>query len=227
MKIKELPEMERPYEKLEIYGEETLSMAELMAIIIKTGTKEVTALDIAQELIKEDFENDGITFLKKLSLEELKTKKGIGRVKAIQLKAIAELASRATKPSSIIKKKIFSPEDISKILMLEMKNEKREIMKTVLLDNQNQIIKIVTNAIGASNVNYVEIKEIFKEPIKSSASKIILVHNHPSGDVTPSMPDIKFTQKVYEASLIFGIELADHIVIGERKFSSLKRMKKF
>ena len=85
MKIKELPEMERPYEKLEIYGEETLSMAELMAIIIKTGTKELTALDIAQELIKEDFENDGITFLKKLSLEELKTKKGIGRVKAIQL----------------------------------------------------------------------------------------------------------------------------------------------
>lgn len=226
MKVKELPEMERPYEKLEMYGAENLSMAELIAIIIKSGTKDLTSIEVAQELLKEDVNNIGITFLRELSLEELRSKKGIGRVKAIQLKAVAELAARATKPSNVLKRRIDTPEDIVKILMPELRNEKQEVMKTILLDTQNQIIKIVTNAIGNVNVNYVEAREIFKEPIKCSATRIVLAHNHPSGDTAPSISDIKFTRKILAASEIFGIELVDHIIIGDRNFSSLKRMKK-
>lgn len=227
MKIKELPEMERPYEKLELYGAEMLSTAELMAIIIKSGTKNLTSVEIAQEILKEDIYKKGITFIKDISIEELKQKRGIGRVKAIQLKAIAELASRANKPVKIIRKEIYKAEDVAKILMPDLRNEKQEIIKTILLDVRNKIIKIVTNTIGGTNSNTIDIKDIFREPIKSSAEKIVLVHNHPSGDVTPSSSDIKFTKKVIETGKLLGIELMDHVIIGDGKFCSLKELKKF
>lgn len=227
MKLKELPEMERPYEKLEMYGAEVLSTAELLAIIIKSGTKDLTSVEIMQNLLKEDILEKGVLFMKEISLEELKTKKGIGQVKAIQLKAIAELASRATKPVKIIRKEIYTPEDVAKIIMPDLKNEKQEIIKTILLDTKNRLIKVVTNTIGGLNSNNVEIREILREPIKWSAAKIILVHNHPTGDVLPSSSDIKLTKKVFEAGLALGIELIDHIIIGDNKFCSLKRLKKF
>ncbi len=227
MKVKELPEMERPYEKLETYGAECLSTAELIAIIIKNGTKDLTSIEIAQELLKEDALNIGITFFKDISIEELMSKKGIGRVKAIQLKAVSELAARASKPVKIVRMKILCPEDAAKILMEDMKYQKQEIVKTILLDNNNQVIKVVTNAIGSINSSYVELREIYKEPIKCSAVRIILAHNHPSGNPVPSNSDLLFTRKVVEAGKIFGIEVADHIIIGNGVFSSLKRLKKF
>lgn len=227
MKLKELPTMERPYEKLEMYGAECLSTAELVAIIIKSGTKDLTSVEVAQELLKEDVAERGITFLKDISIEELIQKKGIGRVKAIQLKAIAELAIRANKPVKILRKRIDTPEEAAKILIPDFKGEKQEIVKTILLDTQNKIIKIVTIAIGGVNSTTVEIREIYKEPIKTNAAKIILAHNHPSGDTTPSSEDIKFTRKINEAGKVFGIELMDHIIIGDGTFCSLKRLKKF
>ena len=227
MKLKELPEMERPYEKLEMYGAEMLSTAELIAIVIKSGTKNLTSVEVAQELLKEDINQRGITFIKDISIEELILKKGIGRVKAIQLKAIAELASRATKPVKIIRKEIYTPEDVAKIMMPDLRNEKQEIVKTILLDTRNRIIKIVTNTIGGLNKNVIEIREIFKEPIKCSAAKIVLVHNHPTGDVLPSNSDIALTKKVLNAGEMFGIELIDHIIIGDGKFCSIKEIKKF
>lgn len=227
MKLKELPTMERPYEKLEMYGAECLSTAELVAIIIKSGTKDLTSVEVAQELLKEDVAERGITFLKDISIEELIQKKGIGRVKAIQLKAIAELAIRANKPVKILRKRIDTPEEAAKILIPDFKGEKQEIVKTILLDTQNKIIKIVTIAIGGVNSTTVEIREIYKEPIKTNATKIILAHNHPSGDTTPSSEDIKFTRKINEAGKVFGIELMDHIIIGDGTFCSLKRLKKF
>lgn len=227
MKIKELPVMERPYEKLEEHGAESLSNAELLAIIIKTGTKDYTSVQIAQDLLKEDIEKKGITFLNEMSIEELVLKKGIGRVKAIQLKAIAELALRANKPIKIIKQKILTPEDVSKILMPSLKNEKQEIIKTILLDAQNQIIKIVTNAIGGLSSSQIEAREIFREPIKVGAAKIILVHNHPSGNPSPSSADIDFTKTISKVGQIVGIQVLDHIVIGYDKIASLKRLKKF
>lgn len=227
MKLKELPEMERPYEKLELYGAENLTMSELIAIIIKSGTKNLTSLDIARELLKDADDEVGISFFKDISIEELKEKKGIGRVKAIQLKAVAEIASRASRPNSIIKKKIVTPEDVVRIIMPSLRYEKQEHVKTILLDCQNQIIKTITNNIGTTVSASFEPREIFREAIKANAIKIILVHNHPSGDVSPSSSDILATKKVARFGEEFGIELLDHIIIGDGTFCSLKRLKKF
>lgn len=143
IKIKELPETERPYEKLELYGEKALSNAELLAIIIKTGTKEETSVQIAQKILKLNYDPQmgEINFLKDISIEELKNIKGIGRVKAIQLKAICELAIRMSRPSNYKKIQIRSTSDIAGLVMEELKNEKKEIAKLFLLNNKNEIIK--------------------------------------------------------------------------------------
>lgn len=222
MKIKELPSLERPYEKLENFGPEMLSNAELLAIIIKTGTHKSSSIQIAQEVLKLDEEKKGISFLKDISLEELQKKSGIGRVKAIQLKALAELASRVN-TTKFVRTKISTPEDVSTIFMNELRDLKQETMKTLLLNSKNQLIRIVTNSLGSINFSYIEPRDIFREPLKSGAAKIILVHNHPSGDPTPSKQDIQFTKTIFEMGEMFNIELVDHIVIGNDEFYSLKR----
>lgn len=227
MRIKDLPETEKPYEKIENYGAECLSNAELLAVIIKSGTKNVTAVEIAQQVLLLDKENQGLGFLKNVSLEDLQNINGLGRVKSIQMKALAEFAVRFSKPNKIVRKAITSPEDVAEILMAEMKDEPQEIVKTLILNNQNELIRIVTNAVGSGNSSYIEIKDIFKDAIKSSATKIIVVHNHPSGFVEPSLADVKFTHKVKNAGELMGIELVDHIIIGDGKFASMKRLKKF
>lgn len=227
MKMKELPEMERPYEKLEHYGAKYLSNAELLAIIIKSGTKETSSVQIAQSLLTLDEEKKGISFLKGVSLEELQKRKGIGRVKAIQLKAVVELAERIALCVPLKENKIRTPEDISNLFMAELSDLKQEVIKTVLMDSKNHVIKTVTNAIGGANSSYVEPKEILREPLKTGATKIALVHNHPSGDPTPSANDVNMTKNIMKLAELFGIELIDHIVIGSRKFCSLKRMNKF
>lgn len=227
MKIKELPINERPYERLEKYGPEILSDAELLAIILKTGTKEKTVVQIAQEILSYDYENAGLAFLRNVSLEEIQNIKGIGKVKAIQLKALGELTARLSCKKIQTKQKINSPEDASLIVMAEMKDLKHEIIKIILLDNKNQVLRTVTISVGSLNKVSVNAKELFKEPIKSSSNKIILVHNHPSGSIIPSRSDIEFTKDMYEAGQILGIEILDHIIIGGNNFCSLKRMKLF
>ncbi len=143
IKMKELPELERPYEKLEWYGQESLSNAELLAIIIKTGTKEETAVQLAQKILNLSNDTiDGINFLRNISIEDLMQIKGIGKVKAIQLKAVGELASRMSKPTNCKKAKIKKPEDLAKILMEELRFEQKEILKIVILNNKNEILKI-------------------------------------------------------------------------------------
>lgn len=141
--MKELPELERPYEKLEWYGESALSNAELLAIIIKTGTKQETSVQLAQKILNmNENKREGINFLRNISIEELTQINGIGRVKAIQLKAVGELASRMTMPSQYKKMKIKNPYDIAKILMEELRFQKEEIAKVVILNNKNEILKI-------------------------------------------------------------------------------------
>ena len=226
MKLKELPCMERPYEKLEAYGAGSLSLAELIAIVIKTGTKNMTAVEIAQNLLKEDTKERGISFLNDFSLQELRQKEGIGRVKAIELKAVCEIANRATKPNAFLQKQLTSPEDVYHLIGADFKQEKREIIKTILLDSHNRVIQIIQNAVGQLNTASIEMKDVYREPIKCGAHGIVLVHNHPSGDAEPSEDDIKCTQKVKEAGILFGIRLIDHVIIGDSDFSSLKRLKK-
>mgnify|MGYP004619829143 FL=1 len=228
MTIKELPESERPYEKLELYGEKNLSNAELLAIIIKTGTKEYTSVDIARQILNlnEMYNETSLAFLRDLSIEELTKIKGMGRIKAIQLKATCELANRMNLPSDYRKTQIKEPNDIVKILMNEMQYEKREIAKIVLLDNKCNILKIKNVAIGGNNFVSIKMKDILSEAVKINSPKIILVHNHPSGNSTPSMQDYEVTKRLEQAAIVLGIELLDHIVIGKAEYTSIKTLEK-
>lgn len=223
LKIKELPIGERPYEKLELYGEKVLSNAELLAIIIKSGTKEETSVEIAQKILKlnKNSNKDELNFLRDLSLEELMNIKGIGRVKAVQLKAICELSIRMNRPTDYKKIKINQPYDVAKILMNDLRFLKREIAKVVILNSKNVILKILDISLGGANFAKIDIKDILGEVVKIGAPKIILVHNHPSGDSAPSKSDIQMTDRVYEASSLLGIELLDHIVIGNMEYTSI------
>ena len=180
MKMKELPISERPYEKLERYGEKALSNAELIAIIIKSGTKGESSLSIAQKILS--LEKDGknnLRFLQNLSIEDFMKIKGIGKVKAIQLKAIGELTKRMSKPLDISKIQINTPSNVAELLE-EMKYEKREIVKTIILNSKNVIMKIVDVCFGGTNSAILKPKDVLQEAIKIGAPKIILVHNHPS-----------------------------------------------
>lgn len=222
IKIKELPSSERPYEKLQLYGEKSLSNAELLAIIIKTGTKENTSVELAQKILKlNDTTTDELNFLRNLSIEDFMQIKGIGKVKAIQLKAVCELAIRMTKPSDYRNIIVKNPETLAKILMSELAFEKSEIVKVVVLNNANKIMKMKNISLGGTNFANVDVSSILVEPIKMNAPKIILVHNHPSGNATPSKQDIDFTYKLYDMAQKFDIELLDHIVIGFMKFTSI------
>ena len=219
--MKELPKSERPYEKLELYGEKTLSNAELLAIIIKTGTKDETSVELAQRILKlNDTDTEDLSYLQALSIEELMQIKGIGKVKAIQLKAVTEIAIRMFKTSNYKAITIKQPHDLAKILMSELKFEKSEKVKIIVLNNKNEIQKIKDIATGGSNFANVSIKDILSEPIKMKAPKIIVVHNHPSGDSTPSKQDIVFTEQLYESELM-GIQLLDHLVIGNMNYTSI------
>ncbi len=222
IKMKELPETERPYEKLEQYGAKSLTNAELLAIIIKSGTKEETAVGLAQQILKlNTTKENNLRFLMDLTVEEFMKIKGIGKVKAIQLKAVSELATRINSVESYKEKIITQPRDIAVTLMEKMRFEKQEILKVALLNNKNKLIKIKDIAKGGGNFVTATIKSVLNEAVKIEAAKIILIHNHPTGDPTPSMQDIKFTQNVEQASNILGIQLLDHIVIGNTNYISI------
>ena len=222
MKMKELPMSERPYEKLEMYGESTLSNAELIAIIIKSGTKDESSVEIAQKILalEKNGENN-LRFLQNISIEEFMSIKGIGKVKAIQLKALGELTKRISRPIDTSQIQINSPEDVANLLTDELKFEKREIVKAIILNSKNVVIKIVDVCFGGTNTAILKPKDVLQEAIKLGAPKIILVHNHPSGDPTPSRSDFDFTERMVQASKIMGIELLDHIVIGDYGFCSI------
>ena len=223
IKMKELPISERPYEKLEIYGAQNLTNSELLAIIIKTGTKEDTAVGLAQKILKlnDGMNKEDLSFLQDISITDFTKIKGIGKVKAIQLLAVCELAKRINIPINKQNIKINNSNDIAKLLMNELKHEKREKAKLVLLNGKNIIIKIVDISYGGGNFAMIEPKEILNEAVKSGAPKMILVHNHPSGDVKPSQSDFNITDRIYEASELLGIKFIDHIIIGNNKFESI------
>ncbi|MCI8545763.1 MAG: DNA repair protein RadC [Clostridia bacterium] len=220
-KITELPKYERPYEKLEIYGEKELSNSELLAILIESGTKEESSIQLAQKVLalcKESLENE-LRFLQNISIEELKKIKGIGRVKAIRLKATFELAKRMSQPvaEDIF---VYSSSDVAKIFMEELMYEKREIVKLIILNNKNKILRIQNISLGGTNYAVIEPKEVLAEPIKMNANKIILLHNHPSGNATPSNEDYEVSKRISLCAEMFGIEFIDHIVIGDGEYRS-------
>ncbi len=223
MNMKELPKAERPYEKLELFGEKNLSNAELLAIIIKSGTKEETSVQVAQKILKlnNNYGDDSLNFLRDLSLQDLMEIKGIGKVKAIQLKAICELAIRMIKPSNYLETKITKQSDIAKMCIEEFKTEKKEIARVYFLNVKNIIMNILDIAVGGTNYVNVSIKDIVAQAVKLRASKIIFVHNHPSGISLPSKADIDFTDKLFNAVKMFNIDLLDHIIVSKKEYTSV------
>ncbi len=205
-----------------VYGEKSLTDAELLSIIIKTGTKKCSALEIANNIIKENIDEcNNLRFLQTLSIPELMKNTGIGKVKAIQLKAVGEIAKRISKPLINKKMKIKNKEDVARLFLEELQNERNEVLKEIVLNNKNEIKKILTLAVGNEENLIINIKSILSEPIKLGLSKIILVHNHPAGNPVPSNTDIEFTKKVLNASRFLDIKLLDHIIIGDGTFESV------
>ena len=227
LKIKELPIAERPYEKLELYGEKALSNAELLAIVIKTGTKEETSVEVAQKILRlnDSFNAESLNFLREISVEELMKIKGIGKIKALQIKAVCELSIRMSRPTNYRQIQVKTPKDLAKLLMPDLKFLKREVAKVVILNSKNYIEKIIDVSLGGANFAKIPIRDVLNEVIKMQAPKFILVHNHPSGDPTPSPKDIKTTAKIYDAAELMGIEFVDHIVIGNMNFTSIFEQK--
>ncbi len=225
IKMKELPISERPYEKLELYGADKLTNSELLAIIIKTGTKDETAVSLAQRILKlnDTVQTEDLSFLQNISISEYMSIKGIGKVKAIQLIALGEIAKRINKPINKQNIKIKSSKDVANLLMNELRNEKREKVKIILLNSKNIVMKIKDISYGGTNFAMIETREILEEVIKNQAPKMILIHNHPSGDVTPSKADFSMTDRIYDAAKLVGVELLDHIIIGDNKFESILR----
>ena len=219
LKMKELPSSERPYEKLEIFGAKKLSNSELLAIIIKTGTKDETAISLAQKVLSlnQGIKTNSLEFLQNISINELCKIKGIGKVKAIQIIAVCEMAKRIQAPLDVQNIKIKSSQDVADLLMNELKYEKREIAKVILLDMKNIIQKIIDLSFGGTNFAMLEPKEVLYEAVKAGTPKIILVHNHPSGDPTPSKEDINLTRRIISSSEIIGLEVLDHIIIASSR----------
>lgn len=205
----------------------TLSNSELLAIIIKTGTKEDTSVSLAQKILnlKGNIKQKELNFLQELSIEELTQIKGIGKVKAIQIIATCELSKRMSKPINSMKIMLKNTQDVVNLLMEELKNEKREIAKLLILDSKNVLLRIMNIALGGGNFANIEPKIILKEPVQMGAQRIILVHNHPSGDPTPSDEDDRMTDRIYESADIMGITLLDHIIIGAGTFASVFKNK--
>ncbi len=216
--IKEIPNLERPYEKLKMFGADKLSDSELLAIIIKTGTKDENSLQIASRVL--NLVNK-LSDLQNLSIKELTKIKGIGEVKSIQIKAICELTKRMDNENKISKIKINRGKDVYNLLEKEMCFEKQEIVKVLVLNNKNEVVEIKDVVKGSNNYANFTINNIISENIKLQEPKLILVHNHPSGDPSPSKDDIKATSNLIDACNLVGIKLLDHIIIGYNKYVSV------
>lgn len=217
--LKKLPNSERPYEKLEMFGEKTLSNSELLSIILKTGTKDKTALELAQSVLSINVTKE-LRGIQDISLNELKKIKGIGRVKAIQIKAVCEIAKRMSRPLNL-NVVIKTPKDIADLLMEEVRYEKREIVKLLILNTKNVVQKIVDISIGEIDSASISIKKILEEILKTGMTKFILVHNHPSGDCNPSIKDLETTKNIEEACKLLELQMLDHIIIGDGTFYSI------
>lgn len=212
----------RPYEKLEMYGESSLKTVELLAIIIKTGTKEKNAIEVAKEILNLGINEKNLSFLTEITIEDLKKIEGIGRVKAIQIKAMIELSKRIYKSQITEKVKVRSTNDIIELFMEEMRYEKQEVLKSIILNCKNEIIRVQEICRGNTSSVMFDIKTVLKEPVKLGAQRIILLHNHPSGDPTPSQEDIQSTNNIKEAAKLLGIELLEHIVIGNGIYTNIR-----
>lgn len=219
LKMKDIVQMEKPREKLISNGMNTLSNAELLAILLGTGSSERSVLSLAEEILSK---SGGIRGLRELSLSDLMKIKGVGKAKACRIVASMELFLRISKENGKESFHINSASSIASLFMEELRYEKKEYFKILLLDTKNRIICDRCISIGSLNASIVHPREVFKEAILQSANKVFLIHNHPSGDPTPSKEDIEITKRLYDSGRLLGVEVLDHIIIGDGRYVSLK-----
>ncbi|MBP7072117.1 MAG: DNA repair protein RadC [Clostridia bacterium] len=217
--IKNLPEEERPRERLARHGASVLSNAELLAILLRTGTKEESAISLAHRILVQE---QGLRYLADSNVEQLSSINGIGKAKAAQIKAAIELGKRLAAFEPGADKPLKCPQDVAGLLMEEMRYLKKEHMKLVLLNVKCNLISVEEISVGSLNASIVHPREVFNPAIRKSSASIIMVHNHPSGDPSPSSEDISITARIAEAGKLIGIELVDHIIIGDGKYISMK-----
>ncbi|WP_226036535.1 RadC family protein [Aquibacillus saliphilus] len=219
MTMKDVPRQDRPRERLLEHGPSNLSNQELLAILLGTGTKEESVNLLAQRVL---MHFEGLNLLRDSTIEELTAIKGIGSVKGVLILAAIELGKRMHKYKPQERYVIRSPEDGADYVMEEMRGLKQEHFVCLFLNTKNQILHRQTIFIGSLNASIVHPREVFREAVKRSAASIICAHNHPSGDPSPSQEDIHVTKRLSECGKIIGIEVLDHLVIGDHKFVSLK-----
>lgn len=220
--IKEMYRDERPYEKCQRFGAASLTDAELLAVILRTGTQGENSLELARRILHPDFGSEGLLSLYHWTGEQLMRIRGIGRVKAVQILCLAELAKRMSQETAAEGLDFSSPEKIARYYMEDMRHRNREVLKLLLLNTRSRLIAENDISEGTVDMALVSPRELFIEAFQKGASSMILLHNHPSGDPEPSREDIRITRRIYEAGMLIGIELLDHIIIGDHCFVSLK-----
>jgi DNA repair protein RadC len=217
--LREVPREERPRERMMQYGAGALSNAELLAILLRTGTYAESAIRLAQRILTE---SGSLRSLVDMSRDQLTEIKGIGNAKALQIQASIELGRRLARSKFDEAVIIRSPEDVAELMMEELRYLQKEHFVCLFLNTKNHVLAQETLSMGSLNASIVHPREVFRAAIKRSSASIVCVHNHPSGDPTPSPEDIQLTHRLSEAGAIVGIEILDHIIIGDQKFISLK-----
>lgn len=214
-----------PYERFVCHGAESLTDEELLAIILRTGTKEKNAMELANDILHLQGNLEGkLIGLHYISLEELKRIPGIGEVKAVKIKAISELAIRMSRQTIKEKVSFRHPEEFAGYYMEQMRHDTAECVVLVLLDNKGHLLKDMLISKGTVNASLVSPREVFIQALKAEAASIVLIHNHPSGDASPSKADKLITTQMKECGKLMNIPLIDHIIIGDHTYSSFKEL---
>jgi DNA repair protein RadC len=218
-RIADMEESERPRERLARLGAQVLSNAELLAILLRVGLPGESAIQLGARLLKKF---NGLAGLHRTSLEDLCAEKGLGLAKAAQVKAAIELGRRLPLETPEERQAIHSPADAAALVQYEMAALEQEELRAILLDTRNRVLATQTVCRGSVNSSQVRIAEVFKEAIRRNAVALVVVHNHPSGDPTPSPDDLAITRSLVQAGKLLDIEVLDHLVIGQARFVSLK-----
>jgi DNA repair protein RadC len=217
--IKELPASERPRERLLHYGVGALSSAELLAIILRTGTHDENVIRMAQRLLATF---GGLAGLARANTSELASERGLGTAKVAQIKAALELGRRMQLQAPDERPQIRAPADAANLVMSEMSLLEQEHLRVMLLDTKNYVLSTPTIYVGSLNTSLIRVGELFREAIRANCAAVIVLHNHPSGDPTPSPEDVAVTKQIVEAGKLLDVEVLDHLIIGRQRFVSLK-----
>lgn len=218
-RISDLHESDRPRERLAALGPQALTNAELLAILLRVGVQGENAVEVGQRLLKKF---SGLGGLHRAPFKELMDQHGMGEAKASQIKAAIELGRRLTLESPEEKPAINSPADAAALVQYDMSALEQEHLRVMLLDRRNRVLEVVEVYKGSVNSSQVRVGELFKDAIRANASAVIVIHNHPSGDPTPSPDDVAVTRAIVQAGKMLDIDVLDHLVIGQGKWVSLK-----